>query len=439
MTDPNSPTPAADDARTVHPKGQTRFSLSGSGSGEGLAVSAGVKISIRRALIAYSVVVLLLIALLAASGLVLLWEVRQTRQEGEELANAMLLSSRVLADVAQAVSYLRDISLTGNLDSAARARGRTAHAIALLEEDALPGRTEQAATLTRKIEQVQRLGEDMARAYLTRGREAGNGIMNRPETGFEALAGSVVGVLGNMSAEARESLRANANALAKTGRQAERITTAIAVLSLLLVPPITLLLYRKLVGPVRDMVAVVNRVARGDTNARCRLQTRDELQVLGDAFDHMLNERVERMSDLDSSARALDEQNRRMSRMRTPVSQIWDGILFLPLVGTVNAARAQEIMDITLPAIRDAKARALIMDISGVPVVDADVAAYLVKVSRAASLMGCECITSGVSPAIAHTIVDLGIDVGQLTTTANLRGAITDAYARRGLRVAAEG
>ena len=53
--------------------------------------------------------------------------------------------------------------------------------------------------------------------------------------------------------------------------------------------------------------------------------------------------------------------------------------------------------------------------------------------------MGFECITSGVSPAIAHTIVDLGIDVGQLTTTANLRGAITDAYARRGLRVAAEG
>ena len=132
-------------------------------------------------------------------------------------------------------------------------------------------------------------------------------------------------------------------------------------------------------------------------------------------------------------------QSRTLMEMSTPVTQVWGGVLFLPLVGSVDAARAQEIMDVTLPAIRDAKARALIMDISGVPVVDADVAAYLVKVSRAASLMGCECITSGVSPAIAHTIVDLGIDVGQLTTTANLRGAITDAYARRGLRVAAEG
>ena len=388
MTDPNPPSPAAEDAGKVHSKGHGRFALSGSSSSEGLAAAAGVKISIRRALIGYAVAVLLLIALLAASGLVLLWEVRHAREEGEEFANAMLLSSRVLADVAQAVSYLRDISLTGNLESAAQARERTAHAIALLEEDALPGRTEQVGTLTRKIEQVQGLGEDMARAYLSRGREAGNAIMNRPETGFEALAGGVVGELRDMSAEARESLRANANALAKTGRRAETITTAIAVVSLLLVPLITLLLYRKLVGPVREMVVVVNRVARGDTDARCRLQSRDELQVLGDAFDHMLNERVERMSDLESSARALGEQKRRMSQMRTPVSQIWDGILFLPLVGTVNAARAREIMDITLPAIRDAKARALIMDISGVPVVDADVAAYLVKVSRAASLMG---------------------------------------------------
>ena len=345
----------------------------------------------------------------------------------------------MLADVAQAVSYLRDISLTGNLDSAARAGEKTGRASALLQQGGPPGRNEETKDLARKIAQVQRLGEDMARTYLAQGREAGNRIMYRPETGFEAVAGSVVSELGAMSTETRERLRANADALAKSGLQAQRITTAVAVVSLLVVPLITLLLYRKLLRPVREMVAVVNRFAAGDADARCRLQSRDELQVLGDAFDRMLGERLERMSDLESSARMLDEQKRRMSRMGTPVSQIWDGILFLPLVGSVDAARAQEIMDVTLPAIRDAKARALIMDISGVPVVDADVAAYLVKVSRAASLMGCECITSGVSPAIAHTIVDLGIDVGQLTTTANLRGAITDAYARRGLRLAAEG
>ena len=439
MTEANPRAVTAEDARKVHPGGEARSPLPGDGSGEVPRASTGGKRSIRRALIAYSVVVLLLIALLAASGLVLLGEVRKTRQEGEELANAMLLSSQVLADVAQAVSYLRDISLTGNLDSAARAGEKTGRASALLQQGGPPGRNEETKDLARKIAQVQRLGEDMARTYLAQGREAGNRIMYRPETGFEAVAGSVVSELGAMSTETRERLRANADALAKSGLQAQRITTAVAVVSLLVVPLITLLLYRKLLRPVREMVAVVNRFAAGDADARCRLQSRDELQVLGDAFDRMLGERLERMSDLESSARMLDEQKRRMSRMRTPVSQIWDGILFLPLVGTVNAARAQEIMDITLPAIRDAKARALIMDISGVPVVDADVAAYLVKVSRAASLMGCECITSGVSPAIAHTIVDLGIDVGQLTTTANLRGAITDAYARRGLRLAAEG
>jgi rsbT co-antagonist protein RsbR len=108
-------------------------------------------------------------------------------------------------------------------------------------------------------------------------------------------------------------------------------------------------------------------------------------------------------------------------------------------VGTIDAKRAQEIMDIALPTIRDTKARALIIDISGVPVVDASVADYLVKVTRATALMGCECTISGLSPAIAHTIVELGIDVGQMKTTANLRGAIADAYSQRGLRVTAKG
>jgi rsbT co-antagonist protein RsbR len=80
----------------------------------------------------------------------------------------------------------------------------------------------------------------------------------------------------------------------------------------------------------------------------------------------------------------------------------------------------------------------LIIDISGVPLVDAEVADYLVKVSGAAALMGCECSISGISPAIAQTIVDLGLDARQLRTTANLQGAIADTYARRGLQVAAQ-
>jgi rsbT co-antagonist protein RsbR len=125
---------------------------------------------------------------------------------------------------------------------------------------------------------------------------------------------------------------------------------------------------------------------------------------------------------------AMAAQSRSLMQLSTPVTQIWEGVLFLPIVGIVDSKRAQEIMNSTLSKISEARARAFIMDISGVAVVDTAVANYLIKVTKATRLMGCETTISGVSPAIAQTIVELGIEVGKVKTTATMQDALSDAF-----------
>ena len=132
---------------------------------------------------------------------------------------------------------------------------------------------------------------------------------------------------------------------------------------------------------------------------------------------------------VDTYARMSNEaamtQSKAIMEMSTPVTQIWEGILLLPLVGLIDSKRAQDIMDASLAKIAETQARIFILDISGVGVIDTAVANYLIKVTKATRLMGCESTISGVSPAIAQTITELGIDVGNVRTTANMRDALS--------------
>ena len=133
----------------------------------------------------------------------------------------------------------------------------------------------------------------------------------------------------------------------------------------------------------------------------------------------------------------ITEQSRSLMAMSTPVTAIWDRILMLPIVGIIDSRRSQEIMTSMLEKIADTRSKVIILDISGVAVVDTAVANHLIKITKATSLMGCDCIVSGVSPAIARTIVELGIDVASIRTTATLRDALSQAFDATGLPVAA--
>ena len=110
-----------------------------------------------------------------------------------------------------------------------------------------------------------------------------------------------------------------------------------------------------------------------------------------------------------------------LMEMSTPVTPIWEGILLLPLLGIVDSSRTQDIMNKTLAEIDKTRAKVFVLDISGVSAMDTAVANQLIKITKATQLMGCETIISGVSPAIARTLVELGISIGEVKTTATLR------------------
>ena len=133
--------------------------------------------------------------------------------------------------------------------------------------------------------------------------------------------------------------------------------------------------------------------------------------------------------------RVIAQQSETLMQISTPVTAIWDGILMLPVVGIIDSKRAQDIMNATLSMVAETKAKVFILDISGVAVVDTAVANHLIKVTKATRLMGCECTISGVSPAIAQTVVELGIDVSGISTTANLRSALTHAFRKTGVEI----
>jgi rsbT co-antagonist protein RsbR len=128
-------------------------------------------------------------------------------------------------------------------------------------------------------------------------------------------------------------------------------------------------------------------------------------------------------------------QQEELMELSTPVVKLWDGILALPIIGTLDSARTQVVMESLLSAVVQTNSRVAIIDITGVPTVDTLVAQHLLKTITAARLMGADCIISGVRPQIAQTIVHLGIDLAGVITKAKLADAFALALQRTGQMV----
>ena len=126
------------------------------------------------------------------------------------------------------------------------------------------------------------------------------------------------------------------------------------------------------------------------------------------------------------------DQAESMLELSTPVVRLWDGIIAVPLVGTLDSARTQLVMEKLLKALVDTGAEHAVLDITGVPTVDTEVAQHLLKTVIAARLLGAECIVSGIRPQIAQTIVSLGIEFGDIATKATLADALALRAGARG-------
>lgn len=125
-------------------------------------------------------------------------------------------------------------------------------------------------------------------------------------------------------------------------------------------------------------------------------------------------------------------QQQEMLELSTPVVKLWDGVLALPIIGTLDSSRTQTIMESLLERIVETGSEIAIIDITGVPTVDTLTAQHLLKTVTAARLMGAECIISGIRPQIAQTIVHLGVDLGDVVTKASLADAFKIALTRSG-------
>ena len=128
-------------------------------------------------------------------------------------------------------------------------------------------------------------------------------------------------------------------------------------------------------------------------------------------------------------------QQRELIELSTPVVKLWDGVVAVPLIGTLDSERTQIVMESLLEQIVDTNSTMAIIDITGVPTVDTLVAQHLLKTVAAARLMGADCVISGIRPQIAQTIVHLGLTLSEVTTKATMADAITHALDRSGLRI----
>lgn len=124
-----------------------------------------------------------------------------------------------------------------------------------------------------------------------------------------------------------------------------------------------------------------------------------------------------------------------MSELAAPIVPIYDGLLVMPLVGSIDSQRATVIMETLLDAVNRRNAEVVLLDITGVPVVDTGVANYLIQATRAVRLLGADIVLAGIGPTIAQTIVELGVDLSSIVTRADLSAALDYALRRRGLAI----
>lgn len=190
-------------------------------------------------------------------------------------------------------------------------------------------------------------------------------------------------------------------------------------------------------------------VATGDFSVRIDTPIEDEfttveagINLLIEDLSEELKQREEKEKELRGKLATIEKQKQTIMQQQddlmelsSPVIKIWDDVLVLPVIGTVDSRRAQIMMENLLQSIVDSGCTIAILDITGVLRIDTQVANHLIKTVEAVRLLGGECIISGISPAIAQTIVQLGIDLSAIKTKANLQEGMRYAFQRNNLQV----
>ncbi len=183
---------------------------------------------------------------------------------------------------------------------------------------------------------------------------------------------------------------------------------------------------------------ILSSVASGDLDLRIQTEHEDDLTGIEEAINLLIDdlthelkkslkmkqEMEEKLLKIQDQQKTILQQQEDLMELSSPVSKVWENILILPVIGTLDSQRTQIMMENLLQKIVSTGCTTAILDITGVPTVDTQVANHLLKTVTAARLLGAECIVSGISPAIAQTIVHLGINLSNILTKATLQDAM---------------
>jgi rsbT co-antagonist protein RsbR len=196
---------------------------------------------------------------------------------------------------------------------------------------------------------------------------------------------------------------------------------------------------------IADVLLVLSAVSTGNFERQLVVDLPDDdpIGALYNGINDTIASLAEFRSRSDAYQRELEEklatierQQTAIRELSTPVIEIWSGVLCLPIVGIMDSTRSAEMQDALLRAVAEKKARCTIIDITGIEVMDTGTADHFVRMAKAVRLLGAKCFLTGISPAIAQTIVHMGIDLGGVVTFRSLRDALRS-YVRDSAKSAA--
>ncbi|AKU99874.1 RsbR, positive regulator of sigma-B [Labilithrix luteola] len=193
---------------------------------------------------------------------------------------------------------------------------------------------------------------------------------------------------------------------------------------------------------VADVLIVLADVGAGDYSARVKntLPEGHPLFTLTAGINEMISSLAAEQqksasyrSQLEEKLAMIETQRAAIRELSTPIIEVWEGILCLPVVGVLDSTRSAEMTEALLTAIVEKKARCSIIDITGIQVMDTATADHFLRMAKSVKLLGSECMLTGVHPNIAQTIVHMGVDLSEVVTHRNLRNALTHYLRRSGV------
>ncbi len=185
---------------------------------------------------------------------------------------------------------------------------------------------------------------------------------------------------------------------------------------------------------VADMLRVLASVGLGEYSNRLEatLPAGHPLAALYVGVNEMIEalalERqtsAEYQRELEERLNTIDQQRAAIRELSTPIMEVWEGILCLPVVGIMDSSRSADMTDALLKSVVNTRARCTIIDITGIEVMDTSTADHFIRMAKAVRLLGAECVLTGINPQIAQTIVHMGVDMEGVTTHRSLRDALT--------------